>query len=707
LEKSKLVTSKNVLNDSVDKNIRKFMSNIWESIMTDYKTIKHKRKMDKLNNSETVLRVRSIALEQIMQIHKKSLQQDTVPFKLAKKSVHSQIQGILLKQFVSAAVLVDVSGRILYIHGHAGEFLELLPGNSEVYHIHKMVKSEIRGDLKRALSRSYMQQRVVFINGLAFANNKQEEKTINLSVRPLIGRNSKIQFLIIFDNATNYSEEFNQLGKCIDFDLDAKTLISEGVSFYNEFSQSAEELRLIHEKVFRGKQELSRLNLEISESSKQLEINKKFPEQLRSDIVKIKAQLTELKKELKNVGNDLLESNLELQSIHKKIENVDEELLEKNEQLFNKNIELEIIKDKHQSSELGHQGKAIWKKDLDRLETFLSDAYKIDLDLSSFFEEQDQDVFSEVDSLTTAMHTDLDNKNEKDKIIASVDEVQYEPGQVQEKKDGVKSPKVFNLLEEQNLAVEKKWLPRSSDLEEAPVVSKDLLLKVHRQEKKYLITSSKASSLSAKLDKVLHGDRHNGDEGYLVRSLYFDTVNDRDYFEKEDGLFCRQKIRFRIYSTEDKFVKLEKKEKEGEFQCKRSLKMPREAVTEFINGNFERLLSYEEKFAEELYLDMTTSCYVPKCIVEYNRKAFIVPENDIRITIDSNISATESCFDIFSNDLYCYPVSHPDDVTLEVKFNGFLLTYVKDLLDSCKKTQLSNSKYYMARSVGQGKAKLF
>ncbi len=135
--------------------------------------------MDKLNNLKTLLRVRSTTLEQIILINKKTVLRDTVPFKLVKKSLHLQIQGILLKQFVSAAILVDESGRILYIHGNAGEFLELLPGNVEVYDVLKMVKSEIRGDLKRALLRSYSRQCVVFINGLSFVNKKKEEKTIN------------------------------------------------------------------------------------------------------------------------------------------------------------------------------------------------------------------------------------------------------------------------------------------------------------------------------------------------------------------------------------------------------------------------------------------------------------------------------------------------------------------------------------------------
>ena len=83
--------------------------------------------------------------------------------------------------------------------------------------------------------------------------------------------------------------------------------------------------------------------------------------------------------------------------------------------------------------------------------------------------------------------------------------------------------------------------------------------------------------------------------------------------------------------------------------------------------------------------------------MEYNRKAFIAKENKIRVTFDSRISATESCFDIFSGALDLNPVIDPYDVVLEVKFNGFLLSYIKGMLDSADKSELSVSKYVLAR----------
>ena len=97
---------------------------------------------------------------------------------------------------------------------------------------------------------------------------------------------------------------------------------------------------------------------------------------------------------------------------------------------------------------------------------------------------------------------------------------------------------------------------------------------------------------------------------------------------------------------------------------------------------------------------MNCRCYRPKTIVQYNRKAFIAKENKIRITFDSNIVSTESSFDLFDPELNMNPVLDKYDVVLEVKFNGFLLDYIRRLINSVNRSELSVSKYVLARQNG-------
>ena len=223
---------------------------------------------------------------------------------------------------------------------------------------------------------------------------------------------------------------------------------------------------------------------------------------------------------------------------------------------------------------------------------------------------------------------------------------------------------------------------------------------VMRQEKKFLINIEEALKNSNYLEKILLQDQHNGTDGYIVRSLYFDTLNNKDFHEKEDGIELRRKIRLRIYSPKDNFAVLEMKQKQGNNQLKRSLKIKKEDAILLTKGIYNPLLNYKESFASECYAIMNMQCYRPKTIVQYNRKAFIAKENKIRVTFDSNIIATESCFDIFSENLNMYPVFDKFNVVLEVKYNGFLLSYIKDMINRIDKSEISVSKYCLARTVG-------
>ena len=46
------------------------------------------------------------------------------------------------------------------------------------------------------------------------------------------------------------------------------------------------------------------------------------------------------------------------------------------------------------------------------------------------------------------------------------------------------------------------------------------------------------------------------------------------------------------------------------------------------------------------------------------------------------------------------PVLDPFNGVLEVKYNGFLLTYLKNLVNEADRSELSVSKYCLARSAG-------
>ena len=220
---------------------------------------------------------------------------------------------------------------------------------------------------------------------------------------------------------------------------------------------------------------------------------------------------------------------------------------------------------------------------------------------------------------------------------------------------------------------------------------------VFREEKKYLIHIQEFMQQNHLLSRILQEDPHNGTYGYLIRSLYFDTIYDGDYFEKQAGTETRRKIRLRIYDPAADYAMLEMKQKQGSSQLKRSLRVSREDAVRLTKGDYTALLHYEEPFAAECYAMMNCRCYRPATVLQYRRKAFIAKENKIRITFDHQVEATESCFDLFSPKLNMNPVLDYFTVILEIKFNGFLLEYIKNLMNCVNRSELSVSKYVLAR----------
>lgn len=223
------------------------------------------------------------------------------------------------------------------------------------------------------------------------------------------------------------------------------------------------------------------------------------------------------------------------------------------------------------------------------------------------------------------------------------------------------------------------------------------MLDVERVEKKYLINSQDMVTLKERLGAYLEVDPHNGVDGYMVRSVYFDSIRDLDYSTKADGLDKRKKIRLRLYDPSDQTVKLELKEKVNGRQRKRSIPVSRENAIQMLQGNYDFLFQMENDLAKTLYYYMTKEVYRPKCIVEYDRYAFVYEVNDTRVTFDQNLRCTLDVMRFFDPDPFWIPAGGKSRITMEVKYNRFLFSGVKNAISNHIAIETSNSKYCKAR----------
>ncbi len=218
-----------------------------------------------------------------------------------------------------------------------------------------------------------------------------------------------------------------------------------------------------------------------------------------------------------------------------------------------------------------------------------------------------------------------------------------------------------------------------------------------RTEKKYEISPERSAVLMRRLSKIMDEDSHNGPGGYVVRSMYFDTAYDDDYFDKVNGLESRKKIRLRIYTPSQPWVKLELKQKQGSVQVKKTMVISHEVALELMRGRFTPLLRQEDEFPKYLYQIMSCGLYRPKCIVEYKRAAFTARANDTRVTIDTDIRVSRNLGCFFEQAVPFTPLLKQP--VLEVKYNGFLVDPCKEAVNMADIPEMSFGKYEMARKA--------
>lgn len=226
-------------------------------------------------------------------------------------------------------------------------------------------------------------------------------------------------------------------------------------------------------------------------------------------------------------------------------------------------------------------------------------------------------------------------------------------------------------------------------------------MKKLRHELKFYINISEYELLRKKLQIVLKKDENMvNEEGYHIRSLYFDNVYDSDLFEKNYGIYKRKKFRVRIYNQSDQIIKLEKKNRYGEMINKESISISRDEYERLLMWDYDFLLDKKASAAKDFYLFMRTQHMSPKIIVDYVREAYMENIEDVRITFDKYLSAAINSIDIFEKDIVTIEALNEPLMIMEVKFNSYLPDYIRDILQLDSHQRSAISKYVICREAG-------
>ena len=214
-----------------------------------------------------------------------------------------------------------------------------------------------------------------------------------------------------------------------------------------------------------------------------------------------------------------------------------------------------------------------------------------------------------------------------------------------------------------------------------------------RHEYKYIIDAKEDALLSGIAHGVLSSDKHADSDGkYVIRSLYFDTVDDRCLYENINGYDPRWKYRIRYYNDDTTYISLEKKSKTRGMTKKESVRLSIEDAMMIIDGDKDKMLSHSKLTNELVSLGL-----IPKIIITYEREPYIYPAGNVRVTFDRNISSSTEFDKFFTGEYALRPVMECGRQIMEVKWDEVLPAYIKNSLNVSKLTWTSYSKYSMGR----------
>lgn len=222
--------------------------------------------------------------------------------------------------------------------------------------------------------------------------------------------------------------------------------------------------------------------------------------------------------------------------------------------------------------------------------------------------------------------------------------------------------------------------------------------KKYRHELKYIINCGYYEILRQRLRAALRPDIHGEKGVYRITSLYLDDVFHTAYNDKISGLDVRKKYRLRYYDMSDSVIKLEVKEKKGDFVCKESADITPEEYRRILKD--DKSFLGEDRFigtaGEAMFASDRLTRLTPAALVDYKREAYICPEGNVRLTFDSELQTAQG-FDPLYEKTNFYRVFQNNEIVFEVKYDSFIPNYIQGLISGIPTTRESVSKYVLCR----------
>ena len=223
--------------------------------------------------------------------------------------------------------------------------------------------------------------------------------------------------------------------------------------------------------------------------------------------------------------------------------------------------------------------------------------------------------------------------------------------------------------------------------------------KRYRHEWKHEINYADLLVIRQRMTAIARLDPHAVGGRYLIRSLYFDDLNDKALRQKIDGVNRREKFRIRYYNLDPSVIHLEKKSRMNGLGTKYSATLSKEEAQKIVDHEINWMIDDTRPLVQELYCQMRGNGLKPRTIVDYTREPFIYGPGNVRVTLDYDIRTGLNSTDFLNSACVTVPAGDAP-ILMEVKWDDYLPDIIRDAVQLKDRRVGAFSKYAQCRVYG-------
>lgn len=209
---------------------------------------------------------------------------------------------LLLKKFAPAAVLVNSSGDILFIHGRTGKFLEPAAGKAN-WNVHAMAKDGLRQEIALALPKVLQSLQALTIPQISYSSNGQTEY-LDLIVIP--GDDAiapKGMIMLTFQEVQPEPKNMRRSRQSPNVRMSELELALKQAR--EEIQKVREEMQTSSEKLKAANEDLQSANEELQSANEELTTSKEEMQSLNEELQTVNAELQAKVDELSAAYSDM------------------------------------------------------------------------------------------------------------------------------------------------------------------------------------------------------------------------------------------------------------------------------------------------------------------------------------------------------------------------------------------------------------------